>query len=72
MKNRVTGLGGFFFKTEDPDGIKDWYKNHLGLNTDAFMDVLFGGKTKKIINAQHNRVPLKKIHSILNLVRSNL
>ena len=36
MKNRVTGLGGFFFKTEDPDGIKDWYKNHLGLNTDAY------------------------------------
>ena len=36
MKNRVTGLGGFFFKTEDPVGIKDWYKNHLGLNTDNY------------------------------------
>ena len=36
MKNRVTGLGGFFFKTEDPDATKMWYKNHLGLNTDQY------------------------------------
>lgn len=36
MKNRVTGLGGFFFKTEDPDKTKTWYKNHLGLNTDQY------------------------------------
>ena len=36
MKNRVTGLGGFFFKTEDPKKAKDWYKNHLGLNTDDY------------------------------------
>ena len=33
---RVTGLGGFFFKTEDPKAVKDWYKNHLGLNTDVY------------------------------------
>lgn len=36
MKNRVTGLGGFFFKTKDPDQIKDWYAKHLGLATDAY------------------------------------
>lgn len=36
MENRVTGLGGFFFKTDDPDAIKTWYKNHLGLNTDQY------------------------------------
>ncbi|SHI63505.1 VOC family protein [Pseudozobellia thermophila] len=36
MKNRVTGLGGFFFKTKDPDKIKNWYKRHLGLNTDTY------------------------------------
>ncbi|QXP56260.1 VOC family protein [Cellulophaga sp. HaHa_2_95] len=36
MKNRVTGLGGFFFKTKDPDAIKKWYNNHLGLNTDQY------------------------------------
>ena len=36
MKKRVTGLGGFFFRAEDPDKIKNWYKNHLGLNTDQY------------------------------------
>ena len=33
---RVTGLGGFFFKTEDPDKIKQWYKDRLGLDTDRY------------------------------------
>jgi len=36
MKNRVTGLGGFFFKSDHPDKIKAWYKTHLGLNTDSY------------------------------------
>ena len=36
MKKRVTGLGGFFFKTRDPDKIREWYKAHLGLNTDSY------------------------------------
>ena len=33
---RVTGLGGFFFKSTDPDASKEWYKTHLGLNTDDY------------------------------------
>ena len=36
MEKRVTGLGGFFFKTKDPNAVKDWYKKHLGLNTDNY------------------------------------
>ena len=36
MEKRVIGIGGIFFKTKDPDKIKDWYKNHLGLNTDNY------------------------------------
>lgn len=33
---RVTGIGGVFFKCDDPDAIKTWYKNHLGFDTDAY------------------------------------
>lgn len=33
-KGKVTGIGGVFFKTEDPKATKDWYKNNLGFNTD--------------------------------------
>ena len=34
MKNRVTGIGGLFFKTTDPKESRDWYKKHLGFDTD--------------------------------------
>ncbi len=33
---RVTGLGGVFFKCNDTDKIKKWYKDHLGFNTDDY------------------------------------
>lgn len=33
---RVTGIGGIFFKCEDPDKMKEWYKTHLGLDTDQY------------------------------------
>lgn len=38
MKNtpKVTGIGGIFFKCENPDKIKEWYKANLGLNTDQY------------------------------------
>ena len=36
MKKRVTGIGGLFFKTKDPKAAKDWYKTHLGFNTDDY------------------------------------
>ena len=36
MKQRVTGIGGLFFKTKDPKACKEWYRKHLGLNTDDY------------------------------------
>ncbi|MFT3911666.1 MAG: VOC family protein [Ferruginibacter sp.] len=33
---RVTGIGGIFFKCKDPAATKEWYKTHLGLNTDKY------------------------------------
>lgn len=35
-KPRVTGVGGIFFKTKNPDETKKWYEKHLGLNTDKW------------------------------------
>ena len=34
--NRVTGIGGIFFKSEMPQELVAWYGKHLGLNTDAY------------------------------------
>ena len=28
---RVTGIGGIFFKAEDPEKLKKWYSDHLGV-----------------------------------------
>ena len=36
MKKRVTGLGGIFFKTKNPDETKAWYGKHLGLPVDDY------------------------------------
>lgn len=30
-KPKVTGIGGVFFKSEDPDATRAWYGKHLGL-----------------------------------------
>jgi predicted enzyme related to lactoylglutathione lyase len=37
MKNkRVTSIGGIFFKCKDPKQMREWYKTHLGLNTNEY------------------------------------
>ncbi len=33
---KVTGIGGIFFKCRNPDTQKDWYREHLGLQTDLY------------------------------------
>ena len=33
---KVTGIGGIFFKCKDPRRLREWYKTHLGLNTNQY------------------------------------
>src|SRR5690349_14253680 len=33
---KVTGIGGIFFKCKNPEKIKQWYKTHLGFDTDPY------------------------------------
>jgi predicted enzyme related to lactoylglutathione lyase len=33
---RVTGLGGIFFKCENPKKVREWYRDHLGLITNDY------------------------------------
>ncbi|MDX1534643.1 MAG: VOC family protein [Thermoplasmata archaeon] len=39
--DRVTGIGGVFFKAENPDRLKAWYVRHLGLPSREDGNVMF-------------------------------
>lgn len=36
MSKRVTGIGGIFYKSEDPKKAREWYSKHLGLVTNDY------------------------------------
>jgi predicted enzyme related to lactoylglutathione lyase len=33
---KVTGIGGIFFKCKDPKAVNEWYKTHLGFDTSPY------------------------------------
>jgi len=33
---RVTGIGGIFFKAKDPDQLRQWYREHLGIESESW------------------------------------
>lgn len=33
---KVTGIGGIFFKSKDPQAANEWYKKHLGFDTTPY------------------------------------
>lgn len=38
---RVTGIGGIFIKAKDPVKLRFWYKNHLGIDIQAWGGTAF-------------------------------
>jgi len=38
---RVTGIGGIFFKAQDPVALRAWYKTHLGIDVQDWGGVAF-------------------------------
>jgi predicted enzyme related to lactoylglutathione lyase len=46
----VSGIGGIFFKAEDPKALVQWYRRHLGLQTQDTMALFSwrGGKEGKV------------------------
>jgi len=41
---KVTGIGGVFFMSDDPKGLKDWYSKNLGLEINAWGAVSFDSR----------------------------
>jgi predicted enzyme related to lactoylglutathione lyase len=44
---RVTGLGGVFFRSEDPKKLMGWYRKHLGIKAGAFGGWAFQWREKR-------------------------
>jgi predicted enzyme related to lactoylglutathione lyase len=38
---RVTGIGGVFFKAKDPLALRQWYREHLGINAEDWGGAAF-------------------------------
>lgn len=70
---RATGIGGIFFKCKDPNKMKEWYKTHLGLNTNEYGTVFECIKVLTVAKKDlHNGVHLMKIQNTLSLLKRNL
>jgi predicted enzyme related to lactoylglutathione lyase len=41
---RVTGIGGIFFKAKDPDRLREWYRKHLGIESESWGGLAFQWK----------------------------
>ena len=41
MTQRVTGIGGIFFKARDVEAMRDWYRKHLGLDISEWGGTVF-------------------------------
>jgi predicted enzyme related to lactoylglutathione lyase len=38
---RVTGIGGIFFKAQDPEKLREWYRRHLGFELEPWGGAVF-------------------------------
>jgi predicted enzyme related to lactoylglutathione lyase len=44
VSTRVVGIGGIFFKARDPERLRVWYREHLGLAIQEWGGVQFEGQ----------------------------
>jgi len=38
---RVVGIGGVFFKAQNPEKLREWYRDHLGFNLEEWGGAVF-------------------------------
>ena len=61
-QKKVTGIGGIFFKCNDPEKMKDWYNKNLGLVTNEYGSVFEFRRTD---------MPDKKGYTVWSLFEAN-
>jgi len=45
MMKRVTGIGGVFLKSSDPQRLREWYRRHLGIESEEWGGTAFRWKS---------------------------
>ncbi|MEJ6007083.1 VOC family protein [Paucibacter sp. AS339] len=45
MQTRITGIGGIFIKSQDPERLRAWYREHLGIDVQAWGGTSFAWQT---------------------------
>ena len=58
MKKRVTGLGGVFFKSTQPEALRSWYKKHLEIDS---------GEHGAMFNWRHHDDPEKEGNTVWSI-----
>jgi hypothetical protein len=58
---KVTGVGGIFFKCKDPKKMTAWYKENLGLETNAWGGATFDNGSRFRKRAKTLNLPQKII-----------
>lgn len=43
---RVTGIGGIFFKSKNPESLRAWYRQHLGIEIESWGGFAFKWRTE--------------------------
>ena len=54
-RKRVTAIGGIFFKCKDPNAMKQWYAQHLGLDTDEYGTNVWESDLPEVWEGVHGR-----------------
>jgi len=52
---RVTGIGGVFFQAKDPKSLCAWYKEHLGIDVQDWVELPSNGLTPKATRSRELR-----------------
>jgi catechol 2,3-dioxygenase-like lactoylglutathione lyase family enzyme len=55
----VVGIGGIFFKANDPEKLGAWYRKHLGLELEEF-----GGVTFRQAETPADKLPKREAYSV--------
>jgi len=55
----ITGIGGIFFKANDPEKLGAWYKEHLGLEVEEY-----GGVTFRDAEANTGTTPQRQAYPV--------